>query len=127
MDVDARLDEAAVDRRCVVGADAQAVFDRLDHLAVEQRPCAQVVARGDEHGLGVAGELVDRALDDDAAAVDDRDRVAGLLDLVEQVRGEDDRAPLGDEPADHEAELLHAGGVEPVHRLVEDQELGVRE
>ena len=74
-----------------------------------------------------AGELGDRALGDDAAAVDDRRDVAGLLDLVEQVRGEQHRAALVDELADQAADLEDAGRVEAVHRLVEDQQLGVGE
>ena len=72
-------------------------------------------------------ELVDRALGDDLAEVDDRREVAGLLDLVEQVRGEQHGAALADQLADQVAELEDAGRVEPVHRLVEDQQLGVGE
>ncbi|HEY2936782.1 MAG TPA: hypothetical protein VGJ25_09280 [Gaiellaceae bacterium] len=130
VDVEAGLDEPAVDRRggrVAVAADPEPAADGLGAVAGEERLRPQVVARGDEHGRRLAGELVDRALDHDAALVDDRDRVAGLLDLVEQVGGEDDRAPFLDEPADHEAELLHAGRVQPVHRLVEDQQLRIAE
>ena len=54
-------------------------------------------------------------------------RVADPLDLVEQVRGEQHRAALGDEAADHGAELVDAGRVEAVGGLVEDQQLGVGE
>src|SRR5207244_1878544 len=61
VDVDAGLDEAAVDRRRVARADAQSSLDGLDCLAGEEGLGAQVVARRDEHGLGGAGELVDRA------------------------------------------------------------------
>ena len=39
----------------------------------------------DGTGARGADELTDRALPDDPPAVDDRDRVAGALDLVEQV------------------------------------------
>ena len=70
-------------------------------------------------------ELGDRALRDDAALVDDRRDVAGLLDLVEQVRGQPDGAALVDERADQSAELEDAGRVEAVDRLVEDEQLGV--
>jgi hypothetical protein len=69
-------------------------------------------------------QLGDRALGDDAALVDDRRDVARLLDLVEQVRGQQHRAALGDERAHEPAELEDAGRVEPVDRLVEDQQLG---
>ena len=79
------------------------------------------IARGPPH------ELLDRALGDDLAEVDDRRQVARLLDLVEQVRGEQHGAALVDQLADQAAELEDAGRVEPVHRLVEDQQLGVGE
>jgi hypothetical protein len=86
------------------------------------------VAGLDEDGLVTGGaQLSDRALDDDPAPVDDRDVVAGLLDLVEHVRGEDDRASLLHEGADESAELQDARGVETVHRLVEDQQQRIGE
>ena len=66
-------------------------------------------------------------IDDDLAVVDDRDPVARLLDLVEEVRREDHRASLVDERAEQVAELEDAGRVEAVDRLVEDQQLGVGE
>ena len=72
-------------------------------------------------------ELGDRPGADDPPAVDDRRGVARLLDLVEQVRGEEHRAALADERADHLAELEDPGRVEAVGRLVEDQQLGVGE
>ena len=75
----------------------------------------------------VGDQVGDRALRDDVAVVDDRGDVAGLLDLVEQVRGEQHGAALGDQLADQVAELEDAGRVEPVDRLVEDQQLGVAE
>ncbi len=61
------------------------------------------------------------------AEVDDGREIAGLLDLVEQVRGEQHGPALADEVADQVAELEDAGRVEPVHRLVEDQQLGIRQ
>ena len=73
-----------------------------------------------------AGDLGDRTLGDDLAAVDDRSGVTDLFDLVEQVRGQKDGAflPL-DHRADHLAELLDAPGIKPVGRLVEDQQLRI--
>ena len=53
--------------------------------------------------------------------------VADLLDLVEEVGGEEYRSAFRDEAADHVAELVDAGRVEPVRRLVEDQQLRVGE
>ena len=72
-------------------------------------------------------QLGDRSLADDVAPVHDGDGVAGPLDLVEEMRGQHDRAALGHEREDHVAHVVHAGRVEPVHRLVEDQQLGVAE
>ncbi len=51
--------------------------------------------------------------------------VAGLLDLVEQMGGEEYRAPFGDEGANQVAHLQDAGRVEAVHRLVEDEQRGI--
>ena len=50
-----------------------------------------------------------------------------LLDLAHQVAGEHDRAPALGERADERAHLGHAGRVEPVGGLVEDQQLRVLE
>jgi hypothetical protein len=41
------------------------------------------------------------------------------------VRGQQHRAALGDQFADQVAHLEDARGIKPVHRLVEDQQLGV--
>ena len=113
-------------RRAVLERDDQLRIASVDladlAAAVEHRACALVVAgREDEPVLSAGCELCDRTLDDDAAVINDRHRVAGLLDLVEEVRGNDDGAAFVDEAADHAAELEDAGRVEPVHRLVEDQ------
>ena len=69
--------------------------------------------------------LADRALRDEPAAGDDRDPVAHLLHLAEQVARHEHGAALGAERADEVAELLDARGVEAVRRLVEDQQRGV--
>ena len=76
-----------------------------------------------ERERGSRQQLGDRSLADDVAPVHDGDGVTGPLDLVEQVRGEHDGAALGHEREDHVAHLVHAGRVEPVHRLVQDQQL----
>ena len=61
----------------------------------------------------------------DLSSIDDRDLVADLFHLVEQVRGEQDGSSLGDEAANHVPELVDAGWIEPIGRLVQNQELGV--
>ena len=59
---------------------------------------------------------------------DDRDPVADLLDLVEEVAGEEDGlAAVDGEAPDEGAHLLDTGRVEAVHRLVEDDEVGIAE
>ena len=70
-------------------------------------------------------QLGDRTLLDDAAAVHDGDSVAGPLHLVEEVGGQHDGAALGHHREDHVAHLSHSGRVEPVHRLVQKEQLGV--
>ncbi len=77
--------------------------------------------------LAAARQFRDRALHDNASSIDDRDRIADLLHLVEQVRGEQDRTALGDEATDHVAELAYSSWVEPVRRLVQNEELWVGE
>ena len=93
----------------------------------QERLHPHAVAGTDQDRLPAGRQLGERALHDDAAVIDDRDRVADLLHLVEQVRGEQHRAAFRDEAADHAPELVDAGRVEPVGRLVQDQQLRVGE
>ena len=72
-------------------------------------------------------QLGNGALADHLAPIHDGDRIARALDLVQEVRGQHDRSSLGDERLDHVAHVEHAAGVEAVHGLVEDEELGVTE
>ena len=81
----------------------------------------------DHRGARAADQLVDGALADHPPAVDDRHRVAGALDLIEQVRGQHDGAALIGQAGDHGPHLVHARRVEPVHRLVQDEQFRVRE
>ena len=62
-----------------------------------------------------------------ATAVDDRHRVAGALDFVQQVRREHHRPALVDQAFDHRPHLVHTCRIEPVHRFVQDQQLGIPE
>ncbi len=81
----------------------------------------------DDSAARAAGQLVDGTLADHPAVVDDRHRVAGALDLVEQVRRQDDGTAFVGQAGDHGPHLVHPGRVEAVHRLVEDEQLGVTE
>ncbi len=106
--------------------DPQRVPLGLDRGAVEHAPRRRLVVDLDQKGrISARGDFLNAALNDDPSPVDDGDLVAGLLDLVEQVGGEEHRASLGHERADQMPHLEDAGGVEAVHRLVEDQEGGI--
>ena len=82
---------------------------QVDHLAAQQ-PVLHVL---------------DRAVPDDAAVVDDDGPPADLLDVPGVVRGEEDRGPLlFVHPADEVADRLLHDHVEADRRLVEEQHLG---
>ena len=70
------------------------------------------------------GQVVRRVDGDDAALVDDDDALAGLRDLRQDVRAEDDGVIAG-EAADEVARLDDLLGVEAGGRLVEDQHFRV--
>ncbi len=69
--------------------------------------------------------VIERAVDDDATAIHDRDVIRDLLDVGELVRREQNRAAvvaglLHENPEN----LFRRGGIEARHRFVQDQELG---
>ena len=64
---------------------------------------------------------------DDPPIPHDRDRVAHPLDLIQVVRGQEDRASAVAVLADHRHELLLHQRVKPGRRLVEHQQLRVVE
>ena len=106
VDGNAGFDEVAVDvgggsRGLDVAVEANVqsvVFEchRVDGAVVaDEDGRAAVVGGGDEKLRRPLGaKLVERALDDDATVVDDRDRVAGPFDLCKEVRRDDDRPSL---------------------------------
>ena len=69
------------------------------------------------------GEVADG---DDAALAQHRHAARELLHLGEDVRGEEDRAPLGDRLAQDRLDLLLYERVEGVCRLVQHQHVGLR-
>ena len=84
--------------------------------------------RRDAHGrFGAAEELPRRAGIDTGAAFDHDQPVAHLLDLGQQVRGDKYGALLSGHSSDELADLAHADRVQPVGRLVEDQQLRLAE
>ena len=114
--------------RAVARLDDQVLLVGLDLVAAEQRRDDRArpgLVGGQQLDRRVLGaQLAHRPLDDDPALVDDRRAVADLLDLVQQVRGEEDRGAAGAELAHQLAHVLHALRVEAAGGLVEDHELG---
>jgi len=84
----------------------------------------QVQERGLQTSM-LAGQLGDAALLHQPAGVQHRDPVAHLLDLGQQVAGEEHRGAAVRQRAEHRAELADAGGVHAVGRLVQQQQRGV--
>ena len=72
-----------------------------------------------------AAQFVHSALAHQLAARDHADPVADLLHLTEQVAGEHDRVAVPAEFADEPAHVGDAGRVEPVGRLVQDQQFRI--
>ena len=85
-------------------------------LGIEQ---SHVQRARSDRGLELAGG----AFGDHLAVVDHRDPVGELIRLVEVLRAEQDRRPLGDERADDVPDLVAGARVEPGRRLVEEHHL----
>ena len=92
-------------------------------------PAASTVSgRADANRAADAGgQLLERRLDDELAAVDDQHLIDGLRDLREHVAGDQHRPLAGGEGAEEVAQPAHALGIEAVGGLVEDQQLGLAE
>ena len=73
------------------------------------------------------GQLVEPGDRDESALVDDHDAVDGLRDLGENMARDEDGLAGRSEAADERSQPVDALWVEPVRRLVEDQELWVAE
>ena len=87
-----------------------------------------VGAAHDHDLLGAAlDELLGGAVGDQPAAADDDEVVGGDRHLVHQVAGDEDRAALGGQPLHQVPDPDDALGVEPVDRLVEDEDRRVAE
>ena len=128
----AALDERdrQLGRGLLGGLEAQ--LERVLADAVDAAPGAQ-----DADGPGVVGraqaplaaggalEVVQRALEDDEARADDGHPVAELLDLGEQVAGQQDGRAAERQPRDERPHVAHPGRVQARGRLVEQQELRV--
>ena len=80
------------------------------------RPHAEATRGGGE-------QLLQGSLVDDLALADDRDPIAEVLHLAEQVAREEHGEPFAREPAHELTHVAHPGRVEPGRRLVEQQQL----
>src|SRR5438034_1286214 len=68
------------------------------------------------------GELVDPADADETALADDADARAGLLDLAQHMRGEEDGVPLIARLLHDGVELLLVEWIQPARRLGQDED-----
>ena len=91
------------------------------------RRAVAAVAPGadDQHVVGPGAQLGDRPAVHEPALVDDDQPVADRLQLGEQVRRDDHGLALVADVADEPPHVLHPDRVEPVRRLVEDDQLGI--
>ena len=73
------------------------------------------------------GELAQRRLDDQPAAVDDHDPIDGLGDLRQMVAGDEHRLPSAANARRKSRSQRTPSGSSPLAGLVEDQQLGIAE
>ena len=101
-----------------------AVGDVLDApLRARQLQRASVVGAAQPiAGPALAAQIRERALVDDAPAVDDRHAVAQFLHLGQLVAGEQHRDPFIGQAADQRAHVAHARRIEAGRGLVEHQQ-----
>lgn len=78
-------------------------------------------------GSSAPGEFVESAARDEAAPVDDHDVIHGLRGFGEHVAGHENGSTLLGEPPQEPAHPVVARGVEPVRRLIEDEQQWVAE
>jgi len=74
-----------------------------------------------------AGEVTDGAVDQELSVVQERDIVAHLLDLAEEVGAHEDRPALARQRLDDIADLRHAPRIQARSGLVEDEQFGLVE
>ena len=94
---------------------------------LEQRRQAGGLWGDDPHVAACAllREVGQACIGDELAAPNDDDVVGSLLHLAHEVAREQDRPAFGGEPLQEAANPADTLGVEPVHRLIEDQDLRV--
>ena len=128
-DVNEALPGRGRDDRTDLAGDPHPDEAALGHGVADTRQTAEQLDRdwlGEQQLDVVERELADRldAIDlDEAALADDRDPVAGPVDLVDDVRRQEDRPAVGAGFADELEERLLDERVEPGRRLVEDEQV----
>ena len=115
-----------LDRR--VRRDPLAVDLRFDPVARERIPEASRIRRPHTRGPDRLGaQLGDVLVRDEPAAVDDHDLVRHLLDLRQDVAGDENRLTVRGKRAEEVAQPANSLRVEPVRGLVEHQQLRIAE
>ena len=111
----ADLDDEVIDPLCRRVGDLHLRFER------------GIVAADDDVGAEhvAAQELAQLAADDRLPLTEHRHAIADRLDVGEDVSRKEDRPPLAAIVEDEIADLFSTDRVEPAHRLVEDQKLGI--
>src|SRR5438132_1685149 len=133
LDADAALDERGHNLLALGAVELERDAGRLPFEAgdagqrLEELEGAAGVVDLDVDAAAGADELVDAPGGDEAAVVHNGGVGTDLLELGQDVAGEEDRHALGTEPADELADLAHFLGVEADGGLVEDEELGLVE
>jgi hypothetical protein len=96
--------------------------------AFEGRPEPRDVGAPHDHGLtGGGGQIADGPLGHKGPAIDHHDAVRDLGDLRQDVARDQDRAVTFDEPPEERTQPRDAGGIQPVRRFVQHQDLGIPE
>ncbi len=128
------LRQAVVDRGRASGGDDErpviAEAERIDGPFVDQlpgQPRGAVAADADfVRHVGQQGvDLFRRTGRQEPAAADQHEGVRDRLDFVQDVAGEQEPSARTDPPLEQFRDFVPPHGVQPVERLVEDQQLGV--
>ncbi len=117
----------ALDGERTDGEQAVGHLDRGACLPQDLRETRRVRRARENDPASGAGQHRHRPLRDEPPAVDHHDAIGHLGDLGQDVAGDQHRAIGGSEVPEETAEPRHAGRIEPVRRLIEDQHRWVPE
>src|SRR6185437_4827866 len=97
------------------------------HTSELPGPCGIPVPLDPHHqpARTAGSQIVNATTRDQPAVVDDRHRLAQILDQVELMAGEHDTTPGGCTLDENSADVIDPGWVEPRQRLVEHDQLGI--